>query len=158
MSCYPGEEAQNRSDLLARVFHAKNERLKEELINKGVLGDVVAYFYVIEFQKRGLPHAHWLLILDKKHSLTSPEAYDTFVSAELPDKEKEPHLYSCVTKHMMHGPCGDLNRNNVCMRGESDETKTCKNKYPKQFVDCTTHKPKSYPNYMRRNNGSTFFT
>lgn len=34
----PGEEAQNRADLLSRVFRAMNEELKNELINEQVLG------------------------------------------------------------------------------------------------------------------------
>ena len=56
------------------------------------------------------------------------------MSPKIPDKKKHLHLYSCVKNHMMHGPCGDLNTKNVCMRGETKETKTCKNKYPKQFA------------------------
>jgi hypothetical protein len=34
-------------------------------IKDGVLGNVIAKIWVIEFQKRGLPHAHILLILDE---------------------------------------------------------------------------------------------
>ena len=37
----PDEEAHNRSDLLVRIFHTKNKRLEVELINKGILGDVI---------------------------------------------------------------------------------------------------------------------
>lgn len=84
---------------------------------------MAAYFYVIEFQKRGLPHAHWLIVLQKKYKLTSSEAYDKFVLAEIPDQEEYPHLHNCVVKHMMHGPCGDLNQHNVCMR----QITCCKN-------------------------------
>ncbi|KAL6552902.1 hypothetical protein OROHE_008266 [Orobanche hederae] len=140
----PFEEAQNRPDLLIRVFHAKNEVLKQELTQKQIFGDVAAYFYVIEFQKRGLPHAHWLIILERKYKLTSAEAYDTFVSAEIPDPQASQHLHNCVVQHMMHGPCGELNDKNVCMRDQK-----CKNKYPKDFCESTLHKPNSYPIYRR---------
>ena len=60
------EEVQNRPDLVARVFRAKIEMLKNELFRKEIFGEVAAFVYVIEFQKRGLPHAHVLIIL-KSH-------------------------------------------------------------------------------------------
>ena len=34
-----------------------------DLINKQVFGEVIGYMYTVEFQKRGLPHAHILLTL-----------------------------------------------------------------------------------------------
>ena len=37
--------------------------MMKDFIVGEVLGKVVAYMHVIEFQKRGLPHAHILLIL-----------------------------------------------------------------------------------------------
>ncbi|KAL6585005.1 hypothetical protein OROMI_004294 [Orobanche minor] len=33
----PGDEAQNRSDLIARVFRARNEELKNELVTRKLL-------------------------------------------------------------------------------------------------------------------------
>jgi ATP-dependent DNA helicase PIF1 len=62
--------------------------------------------YVMEFQKRGLPHAHFLLIMEQRYKLTCPKQYDRLICAELLDKVKYPLLYKMVTKHMMHGPCG----------------------------------------------------
>ena len=58
-----GQSPQDRPDIVARVFKLKSDQLIEDLVHGGVLGLVVAYMYVIEFQKRGLPHAHILLIL-----------------------------------------------------------------------------------------------
>ncbi|KAK9111586.1 hypothetical protein Scep_019105 [Stephania cephalantha] len=51
---------------------------------------------------------------------------------------------------MMHGPCGTLNPNNVCM----DSDGKCKNNFPKPFRDCTSHGKGSYPKYRRRNDGN----
>lgn len=65
--------------------------------------------YTIEFQKRGLPHAHFLLILADDYKLLTPESNEKYVCAELPDSKKDPYLYSLVTQHMMHGPCGPQN-------------------------------------------------
>ncbi|KAL6570058.1 hypothetical protein OROMI_014572 [Orobanche minor] len=146
----PGEEAQNRSDLVARIFRARNEEFKNEIVTKKLLGEVAAYLYVIEFQKRGLPHAHWIIILRPHFKIVSAAAYDRFVSAEIPDIILHPHLHSCVVRHMMHGPCVLLNPSNVCMRDRK-----CKNWYPKDFVDCTSQHDDSYPMYRRRNDGRT---
>ncbi|XP_048568739.1 uncharacterized protein LOC125549342 isoform X1 [Triticum urartu] len=51
----PGQTAQDRPDIVARVFYGKLEHMKYMLFKKHILGVVVAYVYVVEFQKRGLP-------------------------------------------------------------------------------------------------------
>ncbi|XP_027157485.1 uncharacterized protein LOC113759078 [Coffea eugenioides] len=57
------DEIQNRPDLISRVFRAKIEQLEDDLFKRNLFGEVATYTYVIEFQKRGLPHAHFLIIL-----------------------------------------------------------------------------------------------
>ncbi|KAL5539169.1 hypothetical protein UlMin_042948 [Ulmus minor] len=109
----PHEEPQNRSNLVAQIFRAKLEELKNEIFKKQIFGHIAAYVYVIEFQKRGLPHAHFLIILKSNSKIIAPEAFDRFVSAEIPNINQYPYLHSTVIKHMMHGPCGDLNPNNI---------------------------------------------
>ena len=49
-------------------------------------GCVLAYFSVIEFQKRGLVHADIISFLDQptKFSLQDPLKVDKFISAEIP--------------------------------------------------------------------------
>jgi hypothetical protein len=112
----PGQTLQDRPDLDLRIYRAKLEDLKKQLFKKHMLGKVAAYTYVVEFQKRGLPHAHFLLIMEGRYKLTCPEQYDGIISVELPDKNKYPELYKMVVKHMMHGPCETLNSKNVCMQ------------------------------------------
>ncbi|XP_022841901.1 uncharacterized protein LOC111365576 [Olea europaea var. sylvestris] len=56
------DEIQNRPDLFVRIFRAKFEELKADLVKRKLLDPIAAYAYVIEFQKRGLPHTHFLLI------------------------------------------------------------------------------------------------
>ncbi|KAL5569790.1 hypothetical protein UlMin_026365 [Ulmus minor] len=109
----PYEEPQNRPDLVAQIFRAKLEELKNEIFKKQIFGPIAAYVYVIEFQKRGLPHAHFLIILKSNSKIIAPEAFDRFVSAEIPNINQYPYLHSTVIKHMMHGPCGDLNPSNI---------------------------------------------
>uniref|UniRef100_A0A8I6XX36 ATP-dependent DNA helicase n=1 Tax=Hordeum vulgare subsp. vulgare TaxID=112509 RepID=A0A8I6XX36_HORVV len=144
----PGQTAQDRPDLVARVFYGKLEAMKELLFKKHILGVVVAYVYVVEFQKRGLPHAHFQLIMDASYKLVVPEQYDRVISAELPDKHKYPELYALVVKHMMHGPCGALNPNNVCMQQNK-----CKCRYPRAFNENTAQGKDSYPVYRHRDDG-----
>jgi hypothetical protein len=146
---YPGQTPQDRPDLVVRVFRAKLQELKDRLLKKDILGKVRAHVYVVEFQKRGLPHAHFLLIMDRRYKITCPEQYDRLISAELPNKKKYPVLYKMVTKHMMHGPCGALNRDCPCTKGRD----SCKNRYPRPFCDVTVQGKDSYPVYRRREDG-----
>jgi hypothetical protein len=146
---YPGQTAQDRPDLVTRVFRAKLEELKKRLMKNDILGKVRAYVYVVEFQKRGLPHAHCLLIMQKNWKLTCPKQYDALISAELPNKKKYPELYKMVTKHMMHGPCGSLNPNCPFTKDRN----SCKNRYPCPFCDATSQGKDSYPIYRRRDGG-----
>ncbi|XP_056697701.1 uncharacterized protein [Spinacia oleracea] len=141
----PGQTSQDRPDLITRIFHAKFEEFKSDVVDKSALGKVVAYVYVIEFQKRGLPHVHMLLILDENDKPRSPEEYDKIVRAEIPDRDEEPQLYDAVLKHMIHNPCGAGHRNSSCM-----ENGVCKRKFPKPFSASTIQGDNSYPIYRRR--------
>mgnify|MGYP004715271773 FL=1 len=100
---FPTDEGHTRPDLLARVFHAKLDLLKDQLFKKQIFGAVTAYTYVVEFQKRGLPHGHFLIILEVALKFYSTKSYDKIVSAEIPDRTTNRHLFSMVRKHMIHG-------------------------------------------------------
>ncbi|KAM5554594.1 hypothetical protein ABKV19_022807 [Rosa sericea] len=144
----PGQTSQDRPDLLTRVFRAKYELLKKDIYKTGVLGKVIAHVHVIEFQKRGLPHCHMVIILDENDKLNTTDDYDHIVRAEIPFRDEEPELYNIVLKHMIHGPCGTLNENSPCMKNGS-----CKRNYPKQFSEFTVQGNDCYPIYRRRNDG-----
>ncbi|KAK9677012.1 hypothetical protein RND81_11G116000 [Saponaria officinalis] len=98
-----GERAQNRPDLVARVFQAKSLALKKLIMEQHMFGEVSALIFVVEFQKGGLPHAHFLIILKPAYKLKAPEDFNKFVRAEIPFVH-EIHLKKTVLKHMMHGP------------------------------------------------------
>ncbi|AQK86764.1 hypothetical protein ZEAMMB73_Zm00001d038499 [Zea mays] len=140
---------QDRSDLVVCIFRAKLEELKKRLTKHHILRKIRAYVYVVEFQKRGLPHVHFLLIMQRKYKLTCPDQYDLLISAEIPDKKKYPELYKMVIKHMMHGPCGLLNPKCPCTKGPA----SCKNHYPRAFSNATSQGKDSYPIYRRRDDG-----
>ncbi|XP_074266064.1 uncharacterized protein LOC141588525 [Silene latifolia] len=144
----PGEEAQNRPDIVARVFRAKLLALKKKLVEDKIFGEVAAFVYVVEFQKRGLPHAHILLIMKPGSRMNCTSDFDKFVSAEIPPVTNV-SLRTAVLKHMMHGPCGHLDPERQCMQHKSSKGR-CKYAYPKQFADSTTNSSDGYPVYRRR--------
>ena len=111
----------------------------DDILKKGVFGKVVANCYAIEFQKRGLPHAHILIILDKDSKIDR-EDYDRIVCAELPDKQLEPRLFNIVKSCMIHGPCGKDKEDASCM-----ENGKCMKEFPKEFIEETKSDVSGYP-------------
>ena len=81
------------------------------------MGKVIAHNMTIEWQKRGLTHAHLLLIMQDSDKPRTSELIDKVVSAELPNKEKNPRLFDIVSSNMNHGPCGNMNMNCPWMKG-----------------------------------------
>jgi hypothetical protein len=148
----PGEKPNDRPDIINRVFRLKLDALLKDIRHKGVFGRVIGDIYVIEFQKRGLPHAHILIILHPEDRLRTVDDYDKVVSAQLPDPVEEPELYRLVTTSMMHGPCGLLNPSCSCMVDGH-----CSKKFPKDFQESTVDTNDSYP-YCRPDNGRAFMT
>ena len=104
----PHQSAYDRPDIVSRVFHLKLKELLCDLLERDILGHVTAYVYTIEFQKRGLPHAHMVLFLAETDKPRTPEDIDRLVSAEIPDPQVQPEFHDTVKRHMMHGPCGEL--------------------------------------------------
>ncbi|XP_058759604.1 uncharacterized protein LOC131632901 [Vicia villosa] len=101
--------------------------------------------YTIEFQKRGLPHAHILIFLHPQNKYPTPSDIDNIISAEIPDPTVHPNLYKLVKAHMMHGPCGLARMNSQCMKNGR-----CSKYYPKKFIEHTIVDAEGYPLYMRR--------
>jgi hypothetical protein len=60
------QDSARRTIQISWLECAEPSWLRRRLLYKDILGKVKAYVYVIEFQKRGLPHAHWLLIMQRK--------------------------------------------------------------------------------------------
>ena len=151
-----GQTAQDRPDLVARVFKQKKDQLMNDLIVGEVLGKVVAHMHVIEFQKRGLPHAHILLILAAQDRKFTQDLVDSIVVAELPpkpeetndeaEKEQRDRLQKIVLSNMIHGPCGKAKPDSPCM-----ENGRCTKNFPKDFQKQTVvDKDNNYPIYRRR--------
>jgi hypothetical protein len=83
---------QDRLDLIARVLNLKLERLIADIVRKQVFGPVLDTVYTIEFQKRGLPHAHIPIIVNPVFRPRNADDVDAIVSAEIPDRNTDPKL------------------------------------------------------------------
>ena len=142
-----GETAANRPDIVARVFRVKFRLLLDKLLKEHVLGKVVGYTWVIEFQKRGLPHYHILLIVQHNDKPQSPEDVDMRIRAELPDARdpEQVELLPMLLSSQIHGPCGVRNPHAPCMQDGS-----CANEFPKEFQESTELHMDGYPKYRRR--------
>lgn len=147
----PGQTVNDRPDLVSRVFQLKKKALLNAILKDGIFGPCVAHVYVIEFQKRGLPHMHLLIFLKGEYKLLTSDVIDTIISAEWPDPDTEPRLFDAVKSFMVHGPCGALNPKAPCMRDGK-----CKYGYPKPFREHTIMDREGYPQYSRRNDGRAY--
>ncbi|XP_075188624.1 uncharacterized protein LOC142288848 [Anomaloglossus baeobatrachus] len=140
----PWQHVEHRPDLVARIFRLKLKSLLQDIKN-GLFGTVIAMVHVIEFQKRGLPHAHILLILDTNSKIHTEEDIDNIVWAEIPNQQQYPELYDIVVSHMVHGPCGVLNPASPCMQNGK-----CTKKFPKDLKQHTVKDLDGYPSYRRQ--------
>ncbi|XP_025680297.1 uncharacterized protein [Arachis hypogaea] len=167
-----GLKAQDRPDIVSRIFNLKLGQLIADFKHGQFFGKITAckfneIYYVIhvsklklnnelvstgictvEFQKRGLPHAHILLFMHPLSKPKSPDDIDKLISAEILDKIKRPKLYGAVEKYMVHGPCGKYNSKSPCMLNGR-----CSKYYPKPFRSRTMIDDGGFPKYKRMDNG-----
>jgi hypothetical protein len=119
------------------------------IFNTLIYSYIYAVIYTIEFQKRGLPHAHILVFLKDRTLCMDPSLIDKFISAEIRDKDQDLIAYAAVENYMIHGPCGEVNKNSVCM-----EDNKCTKHFPKAFNAETIIDEEGFPIYRRRNDDS----
>ncbi|CAH9057205.1 unnamed protein product, partial [Cuscuta europaea] len=136
---------EDRPDIICRVFKMKLDGLIKDLRNNKTFGEVRAVIYTVEFQKRGLPHAHILLFMASADKFPTSTDIDDIISAEIPDEANDPEYFNAVRMHMMHGPCGNEAKNAPCMVQSK-----CAKHFPKNFNEQTTVDDEGYPRYRRR--------
>ncbi|XP_031127489.1 uncharacterized protein LOC116029578 [Ipomoea triloba] len=141
---------EDRPDILCRVFKIKLDELVKEIRAGKLFGKVVAVVYTIEFQKRGLPHAHILIFLERRPQGFTADMIDQFISAEIPDPIMDNAYFNAVDEFMIHGPCGRARPKSPCMANNK-----CSKHFPKKYADVSTLDDDGYPIYRRRSNGRT---
>ncbi|UYV66597.1 hypothetical protein LAZ67_4002252 [Cordylochernes scorpioides] len=99
----PNQNPSDRPDLVARVFNLKLQQLLREIVSQHVLGVVIARVHVVEFQKRGLPHAHMLFMLREEDKPRDRDAIDRLVCAEIPSPTMQVQLYDMLTEANNNG-------------------------------------------------------
>ena len=107
MEMFPNLTSNHCPDIVCRVFHQKIKELLDDLLQKDIFSKFIGHVEVIEFQKRGLPHCHILLILEKAPNPRTTDDYDAIVSAEIPDPQHK-HLHTLVLQNMIHWLCTAL--------------------------------------------------
>ena len=100
-----------------------------------LFGEIATIIHVIEFQKRSLPHAHFLIILKHGSKIRQPKHFDKFVCSEIPPPS-EPYLRGVVLRHMMHGLCSLFNPENPYMVKYCGK-RVCRNRNPREFTSFT---------------------
>ena len=74
--------------------------------------DVSESTYVVEWQKRNLPHAHILMVIRPETNdddYSTANTIDKYISAEIPNPELHPQLHQIICNHNIHTPCGIIN-------------------------------------------------
>uniref|UniRef100_A0AC34GIH7 Helitron helicase-like domain-containing protein n=1 Tax=Panagrolaimus sp. ES5 TaxID=591445 RepID=A0AC34GIH7_9BILA len=142
-----GKPGETRSDLKCRIFLTKAQAFLDDLLKHDHFGKVQAYHVVMEFQKRGMPHLHILLIMENEITV---ENVDNYISARIPEQPakdddspgalQQREYYDMVMKHMLH----------ICHKNSACQVNgRCTKGFKKPF-SCTTvihsHKP---PDYQR---------
>jgi hypothetical protein len=143
----PQSHWRNHNDIIARVFALKVKALIDDIQKGQIFGQARAYVFRVEWQARGLPHVHMLIILLDK--ILSGRHIDAVISAELPDPETDPELSALVIKHMLHPQC-DVNHHHGCRRNKDGALCDCERRFPKQMCRETIIVPDGYPLYRRR--------
>ncbi|GKA09992.1 DNA helicase PIF1, ATP-dependent [Tanacetum coccineum] len=142
LTYFPGQKSHDRPEIGTRVFKIKLTELLDDLTKIHVFGESRGVVYVIEFQKRGLPHAHILLWLKEHCKCKTPSDIDDIIFTELPSPTDDPDAYKIVTDYMLHGPCGKDARNTACTTDGK-----CLKHFPKQFLVETFLDEEGYPHY-----------
>jgi len=70
--------------------------LTDLIIRQEFFGEVKAFVYVFEFQKRDLLHVHMLITLKQYCKITNSETVDKYISAEIPNPAIDKNLHEIV--------------------------------------------------------------
>lgn len=140
----PGQNHTDIPVVVMRVFRQKLSLLEQALKHMFPnAGNVLYIVHSVEFQRRGLPHAHILVKYAK--SCVTPDQVDAVISAEIPS---DPDHAALVRKWMVHG-----HSPNYCQKSkkkDSDGKLICRFGYPQPLRQHTTINDEGRVLYRRR--------
>ena len=141
-----GEQtALDRPDIVSRVFHCFTKQLVRKL-KDGILGPYVYHIYVVEFQKRGLPHLHMALRVNREVDPNNVDKFiDEFISVKL-HHPNDPELEDMVGEIMVHNHTKSCNQNR---RVQPTVDSPCKKKFPIKPCAKSNVNSKGYAVYKR---------
>nr|VWP00470.1 Ubiquitin carboxyl-terminal hydrolase 7 [Ganoderma boninense] len=139
--CRPGQTFRDVPVVVCRVFKQKLSMLEHDLRTMFPNAGGVEYIiHSVEFQKRGLPHAHILVRYAKDCVL--PDDIDSVVSAEIPDDPADAQL---VREFLIH------DHKPYCSPQQPDGTRgQCRFHYPKPLQQHTSVDSIGHVHYRRR--------
>jgi len=110
------------------MFKIKLKELINDIHKKHILGCTIVGIYVIEFQKRGLSHAHIFIFFAEDYKPHTVRDVDRMISVDLLNLKTNRLAHETVARCMMHGSCGAAFPNAPCM-----EEGKCKKQYSPKF-------------------------
>jgi len=116
----------------------KVKALLKKVAKIGWFAKVIGNIKTREYQKRGLPHIHLLLIFPPEQKVSTTKDIDSLVSVELSLPKNAP-LFETVTKCLLHELCGKEYPNTPYMVND-----VCKNVIRK-LSSRRQHKVKTVP-------------
>ena len=122
---FDGQTAFEREDLVCVVFHARLEAFLHHLRNGRYFsgGKAILDAHVIEYQHRGLPHAHIVAKLSNGPSKDNVELCAAWIERHIQTTMPDPadaDYYDLIKEHLIHHCATASNgclRDGVCYRG-----------------------------------------
>ncbi|TKR69684.1 hypothetical protein L596_021812 [Steinernema carpocapsae] len=161
LKCLLKDICGTRSNENASSRKKRRTENRNRTFKKGMFGEVSWYVYSVEFQQRGLPHAHIVISLADQNKPKTPEDIDKICQAELPivpedvndpDYVKQKKLRKLVELLMVHTPC-EQNPHAYCRKNMKPHWKMCKKRFPKPFENFSRLIDDDYAILRRPNNG-----
>lgn len=123
---------------------------------------------MVEFQYRGLPHAHLLVIFDAQDDHMTVDDIDSICCAELParyprgdprrgtdeEEQQKEALRMKVISHMLHNDCE--NNPGACMCCNNNPNNRCRWNFPQAYCEATEWMDGELYPRLRRRAGAEF--
>ena len=142
-----GQDFMDIPVVVMRVFKQKLALLEQALKTMFPhAGDLLYCIHSIEFQKRGVPHAH--ILLKFRSDCITPADIDAVVSAEIPSNPQDAAL---VRNCMIHRhPPADKPMSKYCQCLNEDGQRICRFHYPHELQATTSIDIEGRVHYQRR--------